>query len=297
MSLLLVFTLLRLAGLTSAIGVDLNISTCLIPKIVPQAFQSTCALGPGHYWDPDEGTTARDDAFAGAENFVASGLLGKHRLSWSYEPFCLFNKEFEVNFCVYTSTKFARGRGISFIGMPEHVSKATDMPLFQSPKYFNTDEQDYGTDFTQTKFEHRSIRGKGNGVVSTSSLYQGDRIYSFTPILAVHDSIMQTIDDSPDLHLLLRVAVNRLPATSRKLFLDMHGHFGDDPYYDRLNTNAFAAPIGKAHSSFWALFPESAVRFQSQHTYMPTNVELPATQSQLPSKVSRSSLCNVHIPG
>lgn len=256
----LLFSIVLLhAVLSSAVGIYLDVSTCVIPKIVPRAFQRTCPLGPGRYWDPDDKSAPRDEAYSAAEDFVASGLLGKHRLNWSYEPFCLFSEEVEVSFCVHTSTEFAKGRGISFIGISEHINKATDMPLFQSPKYFEQSGEEYGVDFTRTKFEHRPIRGRGNGVVSTSSLYPGDRISAFTPILAVHDIIMQTIDKSPDLHFLLRVAINRLPASSRKLFMDMHGHFGDDPYYDRLNTNAFTAPIGKAPSTFWALFPESAV--------------------------------------
>lgn len=246
------FVLLSLASSVFAFEMSLDIGTSAIPRVVPRAFQSACSPDSSPDLDQHDGQNPT------AIDFVASALLGKNPLNWSFEPFCLRSNEAAATFCVYTNRGFSKGRGISFISQPQHARKATEIPRFQSPAYFEDSDDDPGAELTETKFERRTINDRGKGVIATGSLYPGDRIFSTSPILAVQDDIMQAMDNSSDLHFLLRVAINRLPTSTQKLFWGMHGHFGDDPYYDRLNTNAFIINIGKATGGFWAVLPESA---------------------------------------
>jgi hypothetical protein len=90
-------------------------------------------------------------------------------------------------------------------------------------------------------------------------MFRGDTVQSYTPVLAVADDVMQITLGVLEQVMPIHVAVERLPRNARKEFKDMWGQFGGDPNYDKINTNAFNAVIGKSQESFWSVYPESAV--------------------------------------
>lgn len=102
------------------------------------------------------------------------------------------------------------------------------------------------------------VPGKGRGMVATRIIRRGDQIQAYTPILSVQDSLMQIDRAAIEQILSLRVAVDRMPPASKALFMDQWGHFGGDPRYDKVNTNAFNSMIGTSEIFFWTIYPESA---------------------------------------
>jgi len=75
--------------------------------------------------------------------------------------------------------------------------------------------------------------------------------------VALHDPIM-TYMAVQDKALLLRVAVERLPIESQKLFMSQFTDSSKDPYIDRVDKNAFNSQIGKSSNQYMAILPENA---------------------------------------
>jgi len=105
--------------------------------------------------------------------------------------------------------------------------------------------------------EMMPIPGKGLGVRSKAILIRGQTAQSYTPLLVVQDLVMQVVPQK-DYALVLRQGVERLPPASQKLFNDLWGHWGGNPDYDKINTNAFTAMIGQSQQFFWSVYPETS---------------------------------------
>jgi hypothetical protein len=108
------------------------------------------------------------------------------------------------------------------------------------------------------RYEQKEVFGKGLGNVANATFQRGEKLQSFTPLVAFQDDFMQFVGEK-DKHLLQRIAVKRLPWQSQEKFMALLGQFGGDPYHDRIQTNSFAANLGDARDYFWAVLPETSV--------------------------------------
>jgi hypothetical protein len=166
---------------------------------------------------------------------------------WSFRPSCVFSKSLEINICAWTDTHFANGRGISIIATPESATAVAMNKIFRDRGLAKT-----ANSIFTPPYEIRPLAGRGLGLIANQTVQRGEKIFAHTPIV-IAQAISETGLDEEDLYKLHRLAVERLPERSRKLFLALHGHFGGDPVYDRFSTNAFNV------FDFAAIFPETAV--------------------------------------
>ncbi|KAF2404727.1 SET domain-containing protein [Trichodelitschia bisporula] len=219
-------------------------STCQIPFLIPPAFQRSCApfLSP----TVDLESTPQD-----ASN-ISSALIRSLPTLWSHEPYCVHSPSARTTFCVYTRTPFASGRGLSIICSREALSQVTSASAFRNPEPWTVARPAAAGKYTATP-----IPNKGLGNVATAAISQYEELHAETPLLLVQDTAMQHVEWDV-LFGMLRVAVERLPDKSRRRFMELHGQFGGDPLYDRINTNAFNGKVGSGSESWWTVMPESS---------------------------------------
>jgi len=236
---------------------DAYSSSTLIPRVIPKAFQQTCnSIGVNETLVPLVAEFHRDFEEPSA-NFVSSRTIGGSA-PWTYEPTCLHN-ELYGRLCVYTSTSLFKGRGISLVAQPNEEKKALSAEAL-NVKQDQADE-DLGvadeTLLTEQRFVVQHVANKGQGLKATSTLHRGDEVYATRPVVLLPQTPMTNIKNS-DKWVLMQIAVERLPRKTRDLFMSMKGHFGGDPYEDRINTNTFAARLGHASDIYWCAYPEAA---------------------------------------
>jgi hypothetical protein len=236
-----------------------DFNSCVIPYMVPRVFETKC--------DPIERLIVEDMNPTKVEEgspysihpsqFIAGKYIRTTPDVWTMEPWCMFSEQIGQVLCAFTSTAFAKGRGISLVLQPEEAplaaraSSLRNQYDFPWPEYANPDSDD--------RIEVMPIPGKGLGIRAKTILRRGETAQSYTPVLSVQDSIMQLQLNSVEQNLPIAVGVNRLPPKSRKLFVALWGHFGGDPFYDKINTNAFNAILGESGVFYWSVYPETSV--------------------------------------
>lgn len=170
---------------------------------------------------------------------------------WDSAPRCLNSSEY----CLYTSSSFASGRGISIITTPFTALSLSSMPIFTTrqppvypPKGHNLY---YEVDFP----------GRGRGVIANTTFHRGDMIFSHTPLLLLDEEMFEGTSMT-ERNPFTEQAVEALPLAARELFYSQAGHFGTNPVEDRIRTNGFAIKLGgRTHG---ALVPEAAVSSRAE---------------------------------
>jgi hypothetical protein len=192
---------------------------------------------------------------------------------WTSPPKCI-DRGNETNvYCVFTSTTFAHGRGISIFTTPENAAAMAQLPAFQDASVHD-DTPAFTLAAAAPTYSLRALPGRGIGAIATRTLHRGDRILSESPSFMLDDDVAADVDDGLR-HLLQRHAIEGLPAPLRHASMGTLGHFGvGDPIDDIIATNAFSVemfndgrPPGGADeydvgtSSFNSLLPAISVRW------------------------------------
>jgi hypothetical protein len=240
-----------------------DFESCPIPYIVPRAFRWVCDPIDEYITERMLPTTVPKGYKGTHPQFFANKYMKTIPDLWTHEPWCLFSTEAGSELCVYTSHTYGYGRGISIVVQPSEVPAlilAHAIRFQHTYKFPSMPASSVNPDlWADERMEQRWVPGKGRGMVAREILRRGDVVQAYTPVLSVQDLVMQIRQGSYDLLMPIKVAVQRMTNHSRWLFEDQWGHFGGDPYYDRVNTNAFNSVIGQSPVYFWSLYPESAV--------------------------------------
>ena len=223
-------------------------SSCINQQPFYDVFASLCwpseqieRDGQGKSWSSDKNTSA-------TEPFLEALRLPPY--PWTHDPFCIPGKTPEATFCVWSDSKFARGRGISIIATPTSARLVAQHAAFKNSLYIEEANKE-----VVMKYEIRPLPGRGLGLVAKEPLLRGARIFSHTPVIAAQLTTETLPDD--DLYLLHQIAVKQLPYRTRDKFVSLHGHFGGDPTYDRFQTNGFRI------LDYAGVFPETSVRLST----------------------------------
>ena len=177
---------------------------------------------------------------------------GKDYTPWSYPPICT-PKLPSINdvLCIYTSTSFSNGRGISIFTTPSAAKEFAALPAFQTPSIL----QDRAVNIPTNASRATSIHNKGIGLLATRPLTFKDRITSHTPVfLAYLEGELSTLDREN----WWRRAIHQLPAKSRDEFLSLAYVFGDERVrvQDIVKANTFQVEVGGVNHL--AIFPETS---------------------------------------
>ena len=169
---------------------------------------------------------------------------------WTRESKCIADGNTNDTYCIYTSDKFANGRGISFFTAPSIAQRIEALPALTQEGV-----HDAANVFEDAPWDIKTIPGRGNGLFANRRLRRGDKILADTPV-----GVYQSDAFFPDYtqgYPYLRAAFEQLPEPTRELVLGMATHNEGDPIMERVNTNAFAGEFeGAAH---FLLYPETGV--------------------------------------
>jgi hypothetical protein len=171
---------------------------------------------------------------------------------WSHHPICnSVESAAETKFCVYTSTNFATGRGISIVGTPQTVQAISRNRVFHIPLNQTSKKN------TFPPYEVKQLPGRGYGLIANTTVHNGYEIFAHTPIIALQNILDEHLSRDEkfrkELWRLFRIAVEQLPQRTKDMFMALHGEAGGDEIYDRFTTNAFEL------YDYAAVFPETAV--------------------------------------
>jgi len=174
---------------------------------------------------------------------------------WSHRPKCLRLQNSTEKYCIYTSSVFAQNRGVSLFTTQDHGDGFLELPAFKHPDVTRDANRE-----PNPPYESRQLPGRGVGLIANRTLHRGDHIFSNTPVFIINEEVFDTFVGS-DRRPFQTEGINRLPEKTRKLFMDLCGHFGGDPVEDIINTNSFAVELFEddQETSYNVVFPEISV--------------------------------------
>ncbi len=156
--------------------------------------------------------------------------------------------------CIFTSSTFAHGRGISILTDADTAQKISSLPAFRDPKALSSIKDLNGG--SSPPFEVRPLPGRGLGVVANRTIEAGDLIMSYTTTTIFHEEAFDELDAEG--YRFLKETVESLPKHSRKVWMDLAAHFdGEDIIHEKINTNAFSEEFNE--EEHYVVFPEIAV--------------------------------------
>lgn len=188
---------------------------------------------------------------------------------WQYSPVCSNTTSTSPKtpqFCVYTSTTFASGRGISLLTTPKIASKIASLPAFTSPTPFKP----LFNSLNPAPFEVRELPGRGMGVIATRPIKRGTILFAYPTIGIYHNSAFPRLHNSSSssssqTHThssLFSLSASQLPPSSSNLLYSLAAHEphrqlpNGEGVIGRLNTNTFGEDfLGQEHS---IVVPETA---------------------------------------
>lgn len=175
--------------------------------------------------------------------------------SWTSWDDCRTLDNSTDSYCVFSSHDFAGGRGISILTTPERAETFQQLPAFTNRETMAKINKQ-----PTPPFEERELPGRGRGLIANKTLHRGDRIFAHTPVLILDDDVFNDLEEK-EWVALENAAVDKLPAETRGLFLELFGEPKRDPVSDRIDTNAFELELDEV--THYAVFPEIAVSILS----------------------------------
>ncbi|KAF1347239.1 SET domain-containing protein [Lizonia empirigonia] len=171
---------------------------------------------------------------------------------WTYPPLCTSPLPgIQSGLCVYTSTTFGSGRGISIVTTPKLAAHFASLPAFTSP---STLEANKTNEFSGLWFTS-SISNKGTGTLALHDLAPQTQILRYTPAFVAYlESDFSTLDREA----LWRTAINRLPSATRLSFLSLTYIYGDGRVRIQDITKANTFQLSLLGANHLAIFPETS---------------------------------------
>ena len=171
---------------------------------------------------------------------------------WSYPPLCTSTlPSIQSSLCIYTSTTFASGRGISIVTTPELAAHIASLPAFTNPSLLKADKTNEPSGLWFTS----SIPNKGIGTLALHDIEPQTQILRYTPaFLAYLEADLSTLDREALWH----TAVSRLPQETRSSFLSLMYIYGDPRVRTQDITKANTFQLSVAGTNHLAIFPETS---------------------------------------
>ena len=171
---------------------------------------------------------------------------------WSYPPVCTgIVQTINDRLCIYSSTTFSNGRGISIFTTPALADKIASLPAFNDPQALPAQQinTDSGTWYPAP------VPGKGIGGVASRPLKFKDRVTANTPVFIGYS---EKVLGARRRERWWRAAISTLPQKSQDAFLDLAYVIGDEEIrvQDIVFANCFELSIdGVGHD---VIFPEAS---------------------------------------
>lgn len=157
-------------------------------------------------------------------------------------PICALPRRASIEYCVFTSTKFAGGRGISVLARREHTDNILNLPAFRNPEIYSAMGINQNSN---AGFHARELKGRGIGLVANRTIKQGEWLMSFTPAFMMSYEAYDDLSEKERIYF-QRLAFERLPDRVRGLAYQLYGQSEEkaiDSIDDILDTNTFDLPV------------------------------------------------------
>lgn len=179
--------------------------------------------------------------------------------AWTRATSCSTNTNGTDEYCVFISSTFGNGRGISVVMSPERADYIANLPAFANKYVLKHENVEPDPELAPFKFVH--VPGKDMGVVATRPIYRGDHLMSFTPAVLIDYAAFEDLPVA-EIQRLQTEAIDHLPINLKGKFMDLSTHDGASDHVDRiekiLKTNAFDVDISdKREHGLYVVFPES----------------------------------------
>jgi len=188
-----------------------------------------------------------------------------HKHDWTFSSPCFQGSKTGQDFCVFTDTKFAKGRGTSFIMTRRRADYIATNPAFTDPELVADTNQDLVRTIP-AKYDLKEFPGKGMGLAANQFIARGDLIMANTASLMIDYRAFSELTRDQYKELQLH-AVNYLPEQHRWAVLNLSTHGQTfDSQIDMVEkigeTNAFDidpdADDEEQEHGFFVVFPEIA---------------------------------------
>jgi hypothetical protein len=202
-------------------------------------FAESCALSPLLAGSPPKQCHSgakqrdRDAALAKAQSRPSRR---EESFEWDRPRHCLGKA------CVHANRGF--GGGIVLVTTPDNADKVKAMKAPDSK----------GADY-EPPFYAAEIPGKGIGLIASRPIAQGEGIMDHVPAILVHkDFVMNRETDYEQQARVLDLAIQKLPAPRRRVFMKLVGQ----DVADKLMTNTFQVDLGgdDGHGHHFGGYPE-----------------------------------------
>ncbi|KAK1756153.1 hypothetical protein QBC47DRAFT_299226 [Echria macrotheca] len=188
-----------------------------------------------------------------------------HKHSWTHSSPCFVGSKTGQDFCVFTDTEFADGRGTSFVMTRRRADYLTTYSAFTDPGFVSGVNQDLVRTIPAV-YDVHEFPGKGMGLVANQFIRRGELIMANTASLMIDYRVFHELKKEEYKELQLH-AVNYLPDPHRKAFMNLSTHgqtFSTlvDTVEKIAETNAFDidpdADDEEQNYGFFVVFPEIA---------------------------------------
>lgn len=204
-----------------------------------------------------EGQVGLANPVCGSENLLAriqEHLVHPERQGWTHDTPCVKNGTTE--FCVFTNTNFAVGRGVSVLTTKKAAAHIALTPAFKTPGLLA-----HANQAVNPNFDIVPVPGKDMGAVATKHFNRGDFIMSNTASALIDYAAFEAlnIDKVKELQ---AIGISQLPEPHRSQFLNLSTHYPTNNYHDKVErifvTNAFDIDFDdEDETNFYAMFPDS----------------------------------------
>jgi hypothetical protein len=171
---------------------------------------------------------------------------------WSYLPVCTdVLQSIGSKLCVYTSTTFSNGRGISIFTTPKIAEDFATLPPFKDTKAL----QDQDINVFSGNWYTEELPGKGIGMLASKDLDVKSRVTAYTPaLLAYLEDELPTMEREK----YFQIAVMQLPGATRRMYESLATVYGypQIKYQDVVKANTFQMEVGG--QNHLSIFPETS---------------------------------------
>jgi hypothetical protein len=196
-------------------------------------------------------------------------LSSRRDVPWTQSPYCIIPHPAGSleKFCVYSSSTYNNGRGISLLVRPETAASVAEaiqdpLPAWNSHRHL-TAQGRLQTEIQDLPYAVVSIPGKGQGIIATRYIKQFDTIMTSFPAMVADNIFLSRNNEkrpAKSQHL-LRKALEEL--TDKERFLGLAKSKGEDvdAVEDLIRTNSFGITVDDRDIK--GVYPEIAVCYYS----------------------------------
>jgi hypothetical protein len=184
---------------------------------------------------------------------------------WTHPVRCVVAKNetlgTEKPYCLYTSSHYGNGHGVSLIAAPPTAAEAVaNDPYEDRPRYGGSGKRSWTTGPIVTKdgpaYTIGKTPGKGLGVLASRKIRQGEILMLDFPAILVGKKFLEDVQPKLRRRLLKR-GISQLPQETQDKVFSLAKSTGGEPIDDILGTNTCS--LGLGDEVMLGLYPEVAV--------------------------------------